>query len=135
MAEPAHGGARAELARLILGFVFSHACMTGMRLAAPLLALSRGYSEAAVGFMLALFSLTQVFLSLPAGRYVDRHGLRRPLGLALSVSALGVLCALAHPWLPLYPALCLAALCTGGAAGMVNISLQRHVGRAVHSPT
>ena len=67
------------LARLIAGQVCVHACMTGMRMATPLMALREGYSEAAVGVLLAFFALTQVFLALPAGRYVDRHGLRRPV--------------------------------------------------------
>ena len=56
------------LLRLILAQISIHACMTGMRMATPLLALREGYSPAAVGFLLALFALTQVFLSLPAGR-------------------------------------------------------------------
>ncbi|MBF9266848.1 MFS transporter, partial [Paracidovorax cattleyae] len=71
------------LARLIAGQICIHASMTGMRLAAPLLALREGYSAAAVGALLALFALTQVFLSLPAGRYADRHGLKRPVGWAV----------------------------------------------------
>ena len=58
--------------------------MAGTRLAAPLLALRQGYSEAAVGVLLALFALTQVFLALPAGRYADRHGLKRPMALCRS---------------------------------------------------
>ena len=66
---PDAGGLDRELARLIAGQVFLHACMAGMRLAAPLLALREGYSAAAVGVLLALFALTQVFLALPAGRY------------------------------------------------------------------
>ena len=74
-----------ELARLILGQVFLHACMAGMRMASPLLALREGYSAAAVGVLLSLFALANVFLALPAGRYVDRHGLRRPVGLAIVV--------------------------------------------------
>ena len=53
------------LLRLILAQISVHACMTGMRMATPLLALREGYSPAAVGFLLALFALTQVFLSLP----------------------------------------------------------------------
>jgi MFS family permease len=67
------------LLRLILAQVCLHAAMTGTRLAAPLLALRDGYSPAAVGMLLALFALTQVFLALPAGRFADRHGLRLPL--------------------------------------------------------
>jgi hypothetical protein len=45
---------RFALARLIAGHVCLHACMAGMRLAAPLLALREGYSPLAVGFLLAL---------------------------------------------------------------------------------
>jgi len=114
------------LARLIGGHVCLHACMAGMRLAAPLLALRAGYSAAAVGALLALFALTQVFLALPAGRYVDRHGYLRPVRWCLMASALGA--TLAALW-PMYGVLCLVALLTGGAVGVGAISLQRHVGR------
>ena len=53
------------LARLIAAQICLHACMTGIRLAAPLWALHEGFSGPAVGFLLALFALTQVFLALP----------------------------------------------------------------------
>jgi MFS family permease len=72
-------GMKRELTRLIAGQVFLHACMAGMRMATPLLALKLGYSALAVGALLALFALTQVFLALPAGRYADRKGLKKPL--------------------------------------------------------
>ena len=120
------------LARLITGQVLLHASMAGARLAAPLLALRAGYSEAAVGVLLALFALTQVFLSLPAGNYADRHGLRRPFGLSVLAAATG--CGLAAAF-PIFPVLCLAALLTGGASGAAVIALQRHVGRAAEGPT
>jgi MFS family permease len=120
------------LARLIAGQVFLHACMAGTRLAAPLLALREGYSEAAVGVLLALFALTQVFLALPAGRYADRRGLKRPLGLSVVAATTGAGLAAAFP---VFPVLCLAALLTGGATGAASIALQRHVGRAAENPT
>ena len=116
-----------ELARLILAQVCLHACMAGMRMAAPLLALREGYSPAAVGALLALFALTQVFLALPAGRFADRHGLRRPMGCSVMAAMAGAGAAVAFP---VFPVLCLAALLTGGASGAAIISLQRHVGRA-----
>jgi MFS family permease len=34
--------------------------------------------------LVALFAATQIFLSLPAGRFADRRGLKKPLGLASS---------------------------------------------------
>ena len=101
-------------------------------MAAPLLALREGYSPLAVGLLLALFSLTQVFLALPAGRFADRHGLRRPVGLAVVVACLGATSAVVFP---VFPVLCLAALMTGGATGAASIALQRHVGRAAQGAT
>jgi len=122
----------ASLLRLIAAQVCLHAAMTGTRLAAPLLALSAGYSAAAVGVLLSLFALTQVFLALPAGRFADRHGLRRPLSIAVSAATAGAGLAAAFP---VFPVLCIAALLTGGATGIAVIALQRHVGRAASNPT
>ena len=121
-----------ELARLIAAQIFLHACMTAMRMAAPLWALRQGYSALAVGMLLALFALTQVFLALPAGRYADRHGLRRPMAGAVVSAVVGGL--VATVW-PSFAALCIAALLTGGATGVAVIALQRHVGRATRSNT
>ena len=89
--------------------------MAGMRLAAPLWALKEGFSAVAVGVLLALFALMQVFLALPAGRYADRHGLKRPVGGAVIVASLGALAAAAYPH---FVVLCIAALCLGGATGV-----------------
>lgn len=101
--------------------------MTGMRMATPLLALRAGQSEAAVGMLLALFALTQVFLALPAGRYADKHGLKRPFLIGVLMAAVGA--SAAAVW-PIFPVLCFSALMTGGATGAAIIALQRHVGRA-----
>jgi MFS family permease len=122
---------RFALARLIASQVCVHASMAGLRMAAPLLALREGFSPLAVGFLLALFAVTQVFLSLPAGRFADRHGLKRPVGLAVLAAACGA--GLASLW-PIFPVLCLSAMMTGGATGVMSISLQRHVGRAAANP-
>ena len=120
------------LARLIAGHISLHACMAGMRMAAPLLALRADYSAMAVGVLLSLFALTQVFLALPAGRYADRHGFKRPVGFCVLSATLGASLALAFP---VFPVLCLSALMTGGATGVASISLQRHVGRSAQDNT
>jgi MFS family permease len=116
-----------ELAKLIAGQVCLHACMAGMRMAAPLMALRTGQSAAAVGFLLAMFALTQVFLALPAGRYADLHGLKRPVMWSVLMGAIGA--GAAALW-PIFPVLCFSGLMTGGATGIAIIALQRHVGRA-----
>lgn len=120
-----------ELSRLIGGQIFLHACMAGMRMAMPLLALQQGFSAMAVGALLALFALTQVFLALPAGRYADRKGLKKPILISVVMASTGA--ALSAVW-PIFPVMCISALATGGATGMAVISLQRHVGRLAKDP-
>lgn len=122
----------AALFKVIGSQVLVHATMAGVRLAAPLLALKQGYSAPAVGVLLALFALTQVFLALPAGRFADRHGLRRPFFIGMLMASIGCAAAMLFP---VFPVLCFAALCTGGGSGIVVISVQRHVGRATHDPS
>ena len=116
-----------ELLRVIGAQVCLHATMAGMRLATPLLALQQGYSAAAVGVLIALFALTQVFLALPAGRFTDRYGFKRPLWLSVIAASAGAGLALVFPT---FPVMCIAALLTGGATGATVIALQRHVGRS-----
>ena len=120
------------LARLIAGQICLHAAMAGTRMASPLLALKLGYGALEVGCLLALFSLMQVFLAIPAGRYADRHGLKRPVGITLLFAVSGALIAVL--W-PRFEVLCITALCMGGATGSASIALQRHVGRAAHDAT
>jgi predicted MFS family arabinose efflux permease len=105
--------------------------MAGMRMATPLLALKLGYSAMAVGGLLSLFALTQVFIAVPAGRYSDRVGLRRPVAWSVLIATAGA--ALSVLW-PVFPMLCLSALATGGATGLTVIALQRHVGRLASDP-
>lgn len=125
-------GTRTALARLIGAQVCVHACMTGFRMAAPLMALREGHSPAAVGVLLALFALAQVFLALPAGRYAERHGLQRPFVLASAVATLGGLCSVAWPH---FAVLCLTALTSGAAVCLAMIALQRHVGHMASDAT
>lgn len=121
-----------DLFRLIGGQVCLHACMAGTRMAAPLLALRDGHSAMNVGVLLALFALAPVFLALPAGRFADRHGFKRPVGIGVAAAVLGAGLAVVFPT---FLVLCFSALATGGAAGAASIALQRHVGRAAAGPT
>ncbi|WPH15794.1 MFS transporter [Variovorax paradoxus] len=121
-----------ELLRVIGAQVCLHATMAGMRLATPLLALQQGYSAAAVGVLIALFALTQVFLALPAGRFADRYGFKRPLWLSVVAASVGAGLVLVFPN---FPMMCIAALLTGGATGATVIALQRHVGRSATNAT
>jgi predicted MFS family arabinose efflux permease len=115
----------------VLAQLFLNACVTGMRMTAPLQALRLGHGETAVGLLIALFALAQVFLALPAGRYCERNGLTKPIVWAVMAAVTG--CALAAAW-PAFPVLCASALLTGGAGGVAGIAVQRHTGRVVSGP-
>jgi len=123
---------RQSVLRLVATQVCLHAAMAGFRMAAPLLALNSGHSAAAVGVLLALFAVSQIFLALPAGRFADRHGLHRPLRLAVWIASAAV--GLSVVW-PHFWALCLSALGVGAASGLALIALQRHAGRLANGPT
>lgn len=120
-----------ELLRLVIGHTFLHACMAGTRMAAPLMALREGNSQASVGVLLSLFALASLFLALPAGRFADRHGLKRPMAICVATSMLGAGAAVA--W-PTFWVLCFSALTTGASSVAASIAVQRHVGRIAHGP-
>lgn len=120
------------LTQLIVAQIAVHACMAGMRMSAPLWALQHGYSPFAVGSLIALFALTQVFLSIPAGRYIDKNGLKKPVFICV---VFAILAALLAGLATAYWALCAAALLAGGATGTIIIALQRYVGKSAHSAT
>ena len=123
---------RVDLVRLIASQISVHACMTGFRMAAPLMALREGHSALSVGILLALFALAPVFLALPAGRFADRHGLRHPVRVAVGVATAGA--SLGVLW-PTFWVLCLSATACGAASGLAMIALQRHVGRLARDAT
>lgn len=122
----------APLLALIVGQICLHACMAGVRVAAPLSALAEGRSAFAVGVLLALFAAGPIGFALQAGRLADRHGYRRPLRLAVGLCVAGgaVACASQH-----YLALCLAALLTGIGANAGLITIQRSAGRLAANGT
>jgi MFS family permease len=138
---PAQAAPVRVLIALIVGQICLHACMAGVRMAAPLQALRDGHAAWAVGVLLGLFALAPVVLALPAGRLADRHGYHRPMRLAVALTVAGGLLALAATWLvPAWPALqfgvmCLAATLTGAGANIGLIAIQRTAGRSAADAT
>lgn len=119
------------LLALIMGQICLHSCMAGVRVAAPLLALRSGQPTWAVGVLLGLFAAAPVLSSLYAGRLADRHGYHRPVRLAVGLTVLGGLLAVAATWLGAwqFPLLCLAAPLCGVGANFGLIAIQRSAGR------
>ena len=114
------------IARLVFAQICLHGCLTGLRMAAPLWALQTHDDALLAGALVALFAVSQVFLALPAGRYVERQGLCRSLAASVLLTGGGALAATAWPSVA---TLGLAALASGAGSGTTIIALQRHVGR------
>ncbi len=103
------------LLALILGQISLHACMAGVRMAAPLQALAQHNGPGAVGVLMALFAAAPIVLALPAGRMADKHGYHRPLYIAVALSiGGGIIAALTSHYL----AMCVAALMTGAGTNI-----------------
>lgn len=78
------------LAALIPLGIANHAVLTGSRVIVSLDALSMGASPFTVGVLVALYAFLPMFLSVAAGRIVDRIGARRPMlagSLAVGIAA------------------------------------------------
>lgn len=71
--------------------------MSGSRVAVSLTALHEGASPATVGLIVAVYGFLPIFFSLPAGRLIDRIGLRVPLIGCSVIFLCGLLAAFAWP--------------------------------------
>jgi MFS family permease len=131
----APAGFSKALFALILGQIFLHSCMAGVRVAAPLLALRSGHPQWAIGILLGLFAAAPVLTSLRAGRLADQHGYHFPMRIAVGLTSVGGLLAVMSTWLTVelaalqFPVLGLAATLCGVGANFGLIAIQRTAGR------
>jgi predicted MFS family arabinose efflux permease len=86
-----------EIVYFVVLNALGHLAFVGARMTTTLFALELGASEFAVGVLMSLFALLPAFLSVSAGRLVDRAGPRRPLGYALAALAFATLLPFAFP--------------------------------------
>jgi MFS family permease len=115
---------RALVAIIAMGMC-NHAMLAGARVTVSLDALGRGASAAVVGFLIALFALLPMLLSVPTGRLADRIGVRRPM----RWGSIGCFVAAALPvvW-PGLPALFIASALAGVSFMLYQIPAQRATG-------
>lgn len=121
------------LLALIVGQIGLHATMAGVRMAAPLQALRDGHSAWEVGVLMALYAAAPVLLALHAGRMADRHGYHRPVHMAVGLSLIGGLFAMASTFVSAgarFPLLGVSAVFVGSGANLGLIVIQRAAGQA-----
>lgn len=114
-----------RLAWIVVLTVFGHAAFNGSRVTVSLYALSLQSSPLTVGTLVSLYSLLPIFLSVGAGRMIDRVGTARPLLWSSVVLAAGVGLPALAPGLPI---LYLACAVIGLAFMVFHITIQNAVG-------
>lgn len=130
-ARPAPAGApHLALGAMVACQIGLHACMQGVRLAAPLNVLRLGHSAWSVGLVMTMFALFPALLALPAGRLADRRGYHLPVRIAAVGSLAGTLLAAAQQN---RFTLCAAAALCGAGAGFGMIAIQRSASRLAGS--
>jgi predicted MFS family arabinose efflux permease len=113
------------LAGLVAATVLAHAAFNGCRLGISLNALSLGASTFTVGSMMSILAALPMLLGVPAGRMVDRIGVRLPLMASAAAVGASVILPAAFPGIA---TLYLAAACVGTAFMLFHISVQHAVG-------
>ena len=113
------------LALVVATTILAHAAFNGSRLSISLAALSLGASPLTVGVLLSLFAALPMMLGVPAGRMVDRIGIRRPILAATLLLVVSVVLPAAWPGLV---SLHLAAAGAGTGFMLFHICAQHAVG-------
>jgi MFS family permease len=108
----------------VLG-IANHVVLSGSRVTVSLDALARGASPFTVGVLMALFALLPTVLALPAGRWCDRAGVKRPMRLG----AAGLIVGAALPALvPGMPTLFACAAIVGVSFMAFQVAVQNATG-------
>lgn len=113
------------LPAIIILMVLNHVAFSGGRVTLTLFALNQQASTLTVGLLLALYAALPAFLSVSAGRWIDRIGMHRPMLIGSAGVGVSVLIPAILPGLiPLY-----AAAIVGGVTFMlVNVAAYHAVG-------
>lgn len=107
--------------------VCNHVALTGGRITVSLAALQMGLTPLNVGFLVAVFAVLPMLLSVHVGRWIDGVGLLRPMAMGTSL----VVCGAAAPFLFQTPFILLVAACGIGLGFMVQqVAIQNILGQA-----
>ena len=115
------------IALVVVATVLTHTAFNGGRLAISLTALAAGATPFTVGVLMSLIAALPMLLAVPAGRLVDRIGVRYPILAGVALLGLSVSVPAAFH---VVPALYVAAAGSGLGFMLFHISIQHAVGES-----
>jgi MFS family permease len=110
---------------LIILLVLNHVAFNGSRVAVALFAINQHASAFTVGALVALYALLPAFLSVAAGRWIDRIGLNRPMLIGSAGVGAGTLLPFIFPGLA---TLYFTSIVVGVSFMLINIAAYHAVG-------
>ena len=114
-----------SVAPVVATTVLAHAAFNGTRLTISLDALAQGASALTVGVLMSLFAALPMLLAVPAGRLLDRVGVRVPLIVSTVCIAVSVLLPAAVPGMAM---LYVASAAVGTSFMLFHIGVQHAIG-------
>ncbi len=114
-----------SVAPVVVTTVLAHAAFNGTRLTISLDALALGASAFTVGVLMSLFAALPMLLAVPAGRLLDRVGVRIPLIATTACLVLSVLLPAAMPGMAM---LYVASAAVGTSFMLFHIGVQHAIG-------
>lgn len=110
---------------IIILLVLDHIAFNGSRIAVSLNAIALNSSAFTVGSLMAVYALLPAFLSVSAGRWIDRIGINKPM----LVGSVGVGIGVVTPFIiPGLVSLYITAIITGVSFMLINVAAYHAVG-------
>ena len=110
---------------IIILMVLDHVAFNGSRVTVTLYAIHQGASALTVGILVAMYALLPAFLSVAAGRWIDRAGMETPMLLGSIAVGVGTMLPFLFPGLTV---LYVTSVLVGVAFMLINVAAYHAVG-------
>ncbi len=110
---------------IIILLILTHIAAFGSRITVTLFAIHQQSSTVTIGLLMAMYALLPAFLSVPAGRWIDRIGIEKPFRLGAILVGIGTL--VPFVW-PTVTALYFTSMIVGVGFMAINVAAYHAVG-------
>ncbi len=110
---------------IIILLILTHIAAFGSRITVTLFAIHQQSSTVTIGLLMAMYALLPAFLSVPAGRWIDRIGIEKPFRLGAILVGIGTLVPFVWPTMT---ALYFTSMIVGVGFMAINVAAYHAVG-------